>query len=72
MYTAVQGDCRTMNDFTAHSSRRELNLSCAMGVLESLAGGLGEAAALQALIDVVAGDMARHATVFAQVASPGC
>jgi hypothetical protein len=43
-----------------------------MGVLESLAGGLGEAAALQALIDVVAGDMARHATVFAQVASPGC
>ena len=40
-----------------------------MGVLEALAGGLGEAATLQVLIDVVDSDMARLALVTAQVAS---
>jgi hypothetical protein len=54
--------------FTA-AERRELFLQCAMGVLEALAGGLGEAATLQVLIDVVQSDMARLALVTAQVAS---
>ena len=54
--------------FTA-AERRELVLQCAMGVLEALAGGLGEAATLQVLIDVVESDMARLALVTAQVAS---
>jgi hypothetical protein len=51
------------------AERRELFLQCAMGVLEALAGGLGEAATLQVLIDVVQSDMARLALVTAQVAS---
>ena len=51
--------------FTA-AERRELFLQCAMGVLEALAGGLGEAATLQVLIDVVQSDMARLALVTAQ------
>ena len=56
------------HQFTA-AERREVFLQCAMGVLEALAGGLGEAATLQVLIDVVDSDMARLALVTAQVAS---
>ena len=51
------------------AERHEVNLQCAMSALEALAGGLGETAALQVLIDVVGGDMARFALVTAQVAS---
>ena len=51
------------------AERREVTLQCLMGALEAVAGGLGETAALQVLIDVVAGDMARLALVSAQVTS---
>ena len=51
------------------AERREVTLQCVLGAFEALAGGLGETAALQVLIDVVAGDMARLTLVSAQVAS---
>jgi hypothetical protein len=51
------------------AEKQAARLQATMGMLEALAGGLGQAAALQVLIDVVAGDTARLAIVTAQVTS---
>ena len=56
-------------DEFSDADRREARLQSAMGALEALASGLGEAAALQILIDIVQGDMGRLGVIFAQVTS---